>query len=123
VAVALTAGPRILTLLYGPEYAEHNDILVWVMVAGAIGYAASVGNSAINAARRFRIQIPLYAAAVGALTLSCLWLVPAGGLLGAALSLSVAALVQLIGGVLVITHALRAGPRLPQVLGSAPQCS
>jgi O-antigen/teichoic acid export membrane protein len=108
VVVALAAGAQILGVLYGPEYAEHSTILVWIMIAAAIGYVASFGGYGITAARYFRVQIPLFAMVAGTAAAACFWLVPGSGLLGAARALLVAALAQVFGTGLLIVHAIRA---------------
>jgi O-antigen/teichoic acid export membrane protein len=114
VMVAMVAGRPVLTLLYGPEYAQHATILVWVMIAAAIHYVAVLAGYGITAARRFRIQIPLFALVAAATGAACLWLVPRWGVAGAALSLSCGALVQLLGAGLVVSHAVRTpGKRSP----------
>lgn len=108
VVVALAAGAQILGVLYGPEYAEHSTILVWIMIAAAVGYVASFGGYGITAARYFRVQIPLFAMVAGTAAAACFWLVPGSGLLGAARALLVAALAQVLGTGLLIVHAIRA---------------
>ncbi len=110
VAISWAAGPMILTLLYGPEYAEHDDLLVWVLLAAAVGYAASFSGYAITAARFFRSQIPLFIAVTLTNALACNWLVPWLGLRGAALSLLTAACVQLLGTWLILWYGLSAEP-------------
>jgi O-antigen/teichoic acid export membrane protein len=108
VAVAYLAGQRLLGVFYGPEYARHNAILVWVMLAAGIGHVAAFGGYGLTAARYFKVQIPLFACVVAATAGACWWLVPGYGMLGAALSLLIAALVQLAGTAVVLAHAVRA---------------
>jgi O-antigen/teichoic acid export membrane protein len=113
VVVARIAGIPILRALYGPEYAAQSVILLWLMVAATISYVASLGGYAITAARYFRIQIPLFAVVAGTSAAMCFWLVPRAGLLGAAISLLVASVVQLLGEGLVIVHAAGTRANLP----------
>jgi O-antigen/teichoic acid export membrane protein len=113
VAVAIVAGKPLLALCYGPEYARHNAILVWIMLAAGIGYAAAFGGYGITAARYFKVQIPLFAGVAGATAAACWWLVPAYGMLGAALSLLVAAVAQLAGTAIILAHAVRAPASRP----------
>jgi O-antigen/teichoic acid export membrane protein len=107
IAVALLAGPQILTILYGPAYARHCDILVWTMVAAAISCLASFFGYANTAARYFRPQVPLRGVVVAVNAAACWWLVPARGLQGAVLALVVSALTQLLGAGAILAHALR----------------
>ncbi|NEQ28455.1 MAG: lipopolysaccharide biosynthesis protein, partial [Microcoleus sp. SIO2G3] len=107
VFVASVAGERILTILYQPEYAQHKDLFVWLMVAAAIGYISSFLGDGMSAARYFRIQIPLFVSVTTTLAVACLWLLPTYGLQGAAIALIMAAIVQAAMSVGVIIHALR----------------
>ncbi len=109
VLVAVVAGRQILTLLYRPEYANHTDLFVWLMVVAGIAYISSFLGYGITAARYFRIQMPLFAAVVITSAIACLWLLPKFGLLGAVIALLVGAIVQVIissGVVLYAIHRL-----------------
>ena len=116
VAVAVVAAPQVLAIFYGAEYAAHGSILVWIMLGAGIGYVAAFGGYAITAARYFQIQIPLFACVAVVTAAVCWWLVPTYGMLGAAISVLVAALTQLVGAGLILAHALRVSalPILPQ---------
>ncbi|MEC4816572.1 MAG: oligosaccharide flippase family protein [Scytonema sp. PMC 1069.18] len=106
VLVALVAGRQILTLLYQPEYAEHADLFVWLMLATGINYVSSFLGYGMMAARYFRIQIPIFASVTTISAIFCFWLIPNVGLLGAAIALVVGAVVQAGISVGVILHAL-----------------
>jgi O-antigen/teichoic acid export membrane protein len=106
VLVALVGGEQILTLLYQSEYAQHTSLFVWLMIAAGIGYVSSFIGYGITAARYFRIQLPLFAAVTTTSAITCLWLLPKLGLLGAAIALIIAAIVQVICSLAVIIHAL-----------------
>src|SRR5271166_539539 len=58
--VALVAGRFILTLLYKPEYAEHTELFAWLTVAATASYASSFLGYGMTAARKFRVQTPLF---------------------------------------------------------------
>lgn len=99
-------GRSLLTFLYRPEYADNVSVLVVIMMGGgltAIGYFLGYG---INAARRFRLQVPVVA--FSTLTIAGLTtvLAPRFGLMGAALALLLAALVHVLGNALALRHAL-----------------
>lgn len=86
VVIALLAGKKILTVLYGPEYAQH-DVFLWIMVAAAIGYVVSFLGYGITATRQFhRFTIPYIIVTVTALIASST-LIPSNGLIGAAWTL------------------------------------
>lgn len=106
VLVALVAGQEILTLLYRPEYAEHANLLVWLMVAAGLGYVSSFLGYGMTAARYFRIQMPLFALVTTISATACFWLIPTSGLRGAAIALMIAAIVQAGISLAVILQAL-----------------
>jgi len=106
VLVALVAGREVLTLLYRPEYAER-DLFVWLMVAAGITYVASFLGHGMTAARYFRAQVPLFASVTGTAALACRWLIPSGGLHGAATALIIASFVQAGVSLVFVVHALR----------------
>lgn len=107
VMPAIVAGREILTLLYQPDYARQ-DLFVWLMVASAILILASCLNYGMTAARYFRSQVPLFVYVTVSTALACLWLIPTNGLHGAAMALIVGGLVQIVGSLAVVVHALRA---------------
>ncbi len=111
IAIALVAGRPILAIAYGSAYAAHSNLLVWMMVASAIGYITSFSGYGITSARYFFVQIPLFALGAATTAAACWWLVPRIGLQGAALSLAISALVQLVGAGLVLSHAMRSQSR------------
>lgn len=112
---ALLLGRPLLTLLYTAEFAAHNDVLVWLMAAAGVGFVASFLGYGLTAARQFRIQLPLFAA-VDALTLTaCLLLIPAHGLLGAALAGLAVKLLQALLTLLALARARRSRPQSCQM--------
>jgi O-antigen/teichoic acid export membrane protein len=103
VGVALIAGKLLLTLIYRPEYAEHTDLLVAMMCAGALTYVASVLASAVTSARSFRPQIPVLASAAAAGAISSYFLIHAYHLLGAGLAVVLTSAVLCTGhGILLL---------------------
>jgi O-antigen/teichoic acid export membrane protein len=107
ILLALAGGKQILSLLYKPEYARQ-DLLVLLMIAAAIIYVVEFLTRAMTAARYLWVQMPLYALTIGVLTLACWWLMPSYGLNGAAMALVIAMAVLAGGSVLVVLRALRA---------------
>jgi len=103
ILVVVLWGRPLLTLLYRPDYAQHADVFVWVMIAAAISYVLSVLGYALTSQRVLRSQVPLVGAMVVVSTLACYFCVPAFGLLGAAVTLVASNLVgTFIGAFLVI---------------------
>jgi O-antigen/teichoic acid export membrane protein len=114
VLVAIVAGRELITLMYRPEYAEQSDLLVWLMVATAIGDTASFLGYGMSAARYFNIQLPLFTLVTGTSAMACFWLIPIYGLRGAAIALIIAAIVQMGFSLGVIFHALHRLKRHPE---------
>lgn len=106
VLIALIAGEQVLTVFYGPEYAESADVFVWLMAAAGISYMSSILGYGMTAARYFQIQIPWFGFVGFISTVLCFLLVPTAGLQGAAMALLVAAVVQLCGGLAIVGYAL-----------------
>jgi O-antigen/teichoic acid export membrane protein len=106
ILVALVAGRELLTLVYKPEYAQHTDLLVWLMVTAAIGYMSSFLGDGLVAARYLRIQIPLFVLVTATSAIGSYWLIPIDGLRGAAIALLFAAIIQVVLRVGVIVYAL-----------------
>ena len=106
LVISMTASRFALTILYGPEYATHGDLLFWMMVAGAINYVASISGYAITAAHCIRAQLPLFALVAATNAAASFWLIPSLGLNGAALSLILSALMQLSGTLVILWSAV-----------------
>jgi O-antigen/teichoic acid export membrane protein len=107
IMVARVAGREILTILFRPEYAEHTDLLVTIMVAAAIQYLAALMGSAATAARFFKPQIPLLVTVVVTAGMVSYWLIPFYGLLGAGLAIVITSIVLLIGEIILLWCVLR----------------
>jgi O-antigen/teichoic acid export membrane protein len=103
---AALLGKEVLTLLYRPEYAEHVDLLLWLMGVGAVGCVASCLGCAMSAASQFRVQVPLFLVVTASSGIGCYFLVPTRGLFGAAFAALIAMCVQLVGTAIVIHRAL-----------------
>lgn len=108
VLVALLAGREILTLLYQPEYAEHHNVFVRLMIAAGIDHIATFFHYGMTAARYFRIQVPLFAFFAGTAALTGIWLIPIDGLCGAATALIIATIVRATGSLAIVVYTLHA---------------
>lgn len=93
---ALAAGARILTLLYGSDYAGEHRVLVCLMAAGAVSQLASAAGYSLTSARFFRVQFPVLIAVCAVTAGASALLVPAHGLRGAAIAQACGCLVQLV---------------------------
>lgn len=102
VLAAVFFGPFLLEKLFRPEYRDHADVFVWLMIAGTGLFVTSGMGFVITAARVLVPQIPLLVAncATVALT-SALW-VQKYGLRGAAAAMLAASAVQCIGSLWIL---------------------
>lgn len=91
---AKLAGPKLLAVIYKPEYAVHADVFVRLMSAAAIAACAALLAYALTSARSFRIQVPVYLLVLGSNALGCALWVPRAGLAGAASAVLLASIVQ-----------------------------
>jgi O-antigen/teichoic acid export membrane protein len=107
VMVAAAFGQTILGIVYRPEYAVHGGLLVAVMGTAIPGYVAIALGYAITAARAFDAQVPLFCVVAASCGAASWLLVPRFGLRGAALSLAIAATVQIGGEALILARAMR----------------
>lgn len=106
IFLAAIAGKEILTLLYRPEYAEYNSLFLLLMIAAAISYVSSFLGYGMTSARYFNVQTPLFILVTITSAISCLWLLPEKGLIGAAIALIISAILQAVFSLGVIIHAL-----------------
>jgi O-antigen/teichoic acid export membrane protein len=110
LAVAWGFGARFLAAFYNSGYAIHAHVFALLMAAAAIHFAASMLTSGITAARRFRIQIPLYAAVAASTALGCAHWVPTMGLAGAALGVLCGAATRLLLAAIILGRLVLAAP-------------
>lgn len=102
IAGSVLLGRQVLTLLFGSEYRDQAQLLVWLAMAGSISFAVSGLGYIMTAARSLTPQVPLLAASTVAAIAGSLWLIPKYGLNGAAWVVAVSALVQLGGTFLIL---------------------
>jgi O-antigen/teichoic acid export membrane protein len=107
VVVAAVFGKLVLRLVYRPEYAAYSGLLVAFMGASVAAYLAIALGYVITAARAFTAQAPLFCVVAAVCGLASWLLVPRFGLRGAVLALTLAALLQIGGEVLILFRAIR----------------
>ena len=112
IVVAWVAGPKLLAIIYRPEYAAESRLLVWFMVVAWIGYLGQFMGYAMTSARLFVHQIPLFALGVLMITAGSYWLVPRMGLQGAIVATMAGVLVQLLASTAVLGYNLINLPEL-----------
>jgi O-antigen/teichoic acid export membrane protein len=120
VAVALLGGRPLLTLLFRPEYGEHADLFVGMMIVGAILYPTFFLGTAMVSARYFRVQPLMVTGTVLVMILLSALLIPTHGFLGAVIAMGASAFVQGVVSLACIAHALHAlGPKSTRSGGPA----
>lgn len=102
VLAAAVSGRSILARLLRPEYGEHADLFVRLMIAGTVSFVGSGVGYVITAARSLQPQIPVLIATVVSASATAAWLIPKHGLMGAADAMLVGAAVQLSGACIVV---------------------
>lgn len=107
VLAATVAGEPLLRLLFGPRYAGRAGVLVLLMAVGLAAHASSVLGFALTAARRFSVQLPVYAATTLSCAVGSLWLVPRHGLAGAALAWGASMMLEVVAIGALLASALR----------------
>jgi O-antigen/teichoic acid export membrane protein len=107
VLCAVLLGTFVLAVVFRPEYAAHNSLLISVMFAAIPMYVAIAIGYLLTSTRAFSAQMPLLAVATGTCAIASWLLVPRMGLTGAAAALAIAALAQVAGGILILRHRMR----------------
>lgn len=87
IVISSLFGKLILTLMFQPDYAEHNEVFIWITVAGAVLFVFNFMNWGLCAARVFRVQVPIYGLAAGICIGFSFWLIPVYGMFGAVWSI------------------------------------
>ncbi len=105
VAVAAVAGELALTIVFRPEYAVYQPLLVALMAAAALVYVASALGFVLTGARSFVEQLPLLCAVAAGSAIASWVLVPVMGLYGAPVALGISALVQICGSLIILRRA------------------
>ena len=104
IAVAASFGSRIITMMYGSEYAGDTKLLVWLTVAAAASYLASFAGYSLTAAGHFRVQIPLLSFITALTAAACYVMVKSGGAVGVAKALTLAGFVQLAASMTILRY-------------------
>lgn len=107
VLVAVLCGHFLLGLIYRSEYAAYTIVFIWLMAGAALSNLAAFLGYGLTAARRFRVQMPLLIGESVVVTLACFYLVPAYGLVGAAIACVISKGILIILSAAALGRALR----------------
>lgn len=99
-------GDTILGAVFGAEFAEASDVLVWLAVGGTVGFACAVPGYGMTAAGAHGAQFPLFVGINLVGLGACAALIPRLGLHGAALAVLVTYGAQWLGSRLVLGRRL-----------------
>jgi hypothetical protein len=105
--LALVAGREVLTLVYRPEYAGHQELLVVMVVDAATMAVGSFLGFGMTAVRSFRPQVPIMTASLIVSVALTFALIPRFGLLGAGYALMIASLIRVVASQVVLGSALK----------------
>jgi O-antigen/teichoic acid export membrane protein len=103
-------GRQVMTIMYRPEYALYQDVLLVIVAAAAIDFIGTGADYGVTATRHFRQQMVLFAVIIVCMVIASAVLVPAHGLMGAAEALLITAVVRVAGNGLIVWAALRRCP-------------
>jgi O-antigen/teichoic acid export membrane protein len=87
IVVTSLLGEYVLAILFRPDYAEYKQVFTWIAVAGAVLFVFTFMNCGLNAARKFKIQVPIYGSAALICCVSSVVLIPPYGMAGASWSI------------------------------------
>jgi O-antigen/teichoic acid export membrane protein len=107
VLSAFLFGEQILSLLYGPEYARHSRVFLWIMISGAFEYLAIFYWLTLIATRQINIQMPFNLAYILFLMGACTLLVPAYGLWGGAYAMVIVSFIKASANLILNLRASR----------------
>lgn len=107
VLFGIYLGKPFLSIVYKPEYAERQDVFIWLLVAAGGTMLASMLGFARFATRRFKSQIPASLAVCIVSVLTCWLLIPPYGMKGASWSMIIASITQCVGSLIIIIIGLK----------------
>lgn len=107
IVASVLFGKQILTLIFKPDYAEHNDLFIVATIAGAVLFIFTFINSGLNAAKCFKIQVPIYAGSAITATIFSFLLIPHYKMIGAMISILVCYLFGLMVSLFFLARALK----------------
>ena len=107
VLVIFIGGEKILALIYTKEYAMYSNLFIVLMMSATLSGIASAFGYAMTAARQFVLQVPLFLTVITSTFLISFLFIPHFKLYGAAMALIASALIQIVGGALIVRRAIR----------------
>lgn len=111
LAILLTSliGRDILELFYGSDYAAHESVLFWIVVATALSFPATLLGLSLTISRSFNKELLLHVITLAIVILLAVLFVPTHGLVGGAWALAGGTAVRLMLSTVIVSLELRAG--------------
>jgi O-antigen/teichoic acid export membrane protein len=110
VLLVLLAGRELLTLIYNQDYAQHVNLLLWLMVATSINNVGAFLGNGMSAVRMFDAQLPVFAVVTAVSAIASFYFIPGSGIYGAVIALILAAITQVFLSAGVVGYALQKLP-------------
>ena len=107
LGLASVLGRPVLALVYRPEYAEHVDLLLLMVVDATLVAIATFVGFGMTAARCFRPQMSIMAVTAVTTVVFTLALIPRFGLMGAGYGLLIASFLRATAGYVVLESAIK----------------
>jgi O-antigen/teichoic acid export membrane protein len=114
LVAAVLVGRPVLALIYRSEYSSYVNVLRVLAVTASVSAVASFLGYGITAAHAFRYQIWTMLAALLTTVVASLILVPRWNAMGAAISLLVSSVVQVLIAAAILRRALRNREQMPR---------
>ena len=119
VVLVWLVGRPLLLFLFQPEYAQHADVLLYVMIAAGVTYVAGLLDTTMIAVRCIRPLFPLMVLTIVTALVACCLLVPSYGLAGAGMALAISKVPLVVVGLWLLRRFTQKGLR-PAAAGFAP---
>lgn len=84
IIVAVFFGREILTIFYRSDYANYNDVLIWMSISTVISWITALLGVGLTSARNFKVQMYISLFSVGVLILLSAIFIPSNGIIGTA---------------------------------------
>jgi O-antigen/teichoic acid export membrane protein len=88
VIVARMIGRDTLALLYGADYASYEAVLLWITIAAAFSFPASLFGLSLTISRRFNAGLMVHIISIASVSILAGVFVPSHGLVGGAWALA-----------------------------------
>jgi O-antigen/teichoic acid export membrane protein len=102
IVICWLAGPRLLAVLYGPDFVEYANLLIVVAAGGSFLLIGNFLGYAMMATKTFALQLPLNVVALAAVLIASTALIPVRGARGAAEA------ILILGATKILTAAFNA---------------